>query len=163
MSFLQTYDAAPDADKANLVRGWIDSDPLAFFAELRTERPIFESALATLVARFPDVIEVLSHPTVFPVKLYVPKMHDFMLATDNEASHQRDKSVMQAMLNMDDAPKVREMVGRFADEALNGGERPDRPGWRLHAEGADPARRRVFRLPRPRPRDHEAVVLPRAI
>jgi cytochrome P450 len=118
MSFLQIYDAAPDPDKSRLVRDWIDNDPLAFFAELRSERPIFESALATLVARFPDVIEILSHPTIFPVKLYVPKMHDFMLATDDEAAHQRDKSVMQAMLNMDDAPRIREMVGRFADEAL---------------------------------------------
>jgi cytochrome P450 len=118
MSFLKTYEAAPDSDKSRLVRDWIDSDPLPLFDELRNDRPIFDSALATLVARFPDVIEILSHSTVFPVKLYVPKMHDFMLATDDEAAHQRDKSVMRTMLNMDDAPKIRDMVGRFADEAL---------------------------------------------
>jgi cytochrome P450 len=118
MSFLKTYTKAADSDKIQLVRGWIDSDSLPFFDELRRDRPIFGSTLATLVARFPDVIEVLSHPTVFAVKLYVPKMHDFMLATDDEAAHLRDKSVMATMLNMGDAPKIREMVGRFADDAL---------------------------------------------
>jgi cytochrome P450 len=118
MSYIETYDASPVAEKFRLVRGWIDNEPLAFFADLRAHRPIFAATEATLVARYPDVVEVLSHPSVFPVKLYVPKMHDFMLSTDDEAAHQRDKSVMQAMLNMDDAPRVREMVGRFADEAL---------------------------------------------
>lgn len=119
MSFLETYAAATASKKFGLVRGWIDDEPLPFFAELRKARPVFASTEATLVARYPDVVEVLSHPTVFPVKLYVPKMHDFMLSTDDEAAHQRDKSVMQAMLNMDDGPRIREMVGRFADQALS--------------------------------------------
>jgi cytochrome P450 len=122
MSYLKTYESAADSDNFGLVRRWIDDEPLPFFAELRKERPVFAATEATLVARYPDVVEVLSHPAVFPVKLYVPKMHDFMLATDDEAAHQRDKSVMQAMLNMDDRPRIREMVGRFADQALGESE-----------------------------------------
>jgi cytochrome P450 len=118
MSYIETYDASPAADKFRLIRGWIDNEPLPFFAELRKRQPVFSATEATLVARYPDVVEVLSHPTVFPVKLYVPKMHDFMLSTDDEAAHQRDKSVTQAMLNMDEAPRIREMVGKFADAAL---------------------------------------------
>jgi cytochrome P450 len=120
MSYLKQYDAAADSEKFDLLRRWIDDDPAGLFAELRKRRPIFAAAGATLVALYPDVVEVLSHPTVFPVKLYAPKMHDFMLSTDDEAAHQRDKSVMQAMLNMDDGPRIREMVARFADQALDG-------------------------------------------
>jgi len=119
MFYLETYVAAPAPEKFGLVRGWIDDEPLPFFAEIRKERPIFASTEATLVARYPDVVEVLSDPTVFPVTLYVLKMHDFMLSTDDEAADQRDKSVMQAMLNMDDAPRIREMVAGFADQALS--------------------------------------------
>jgi cytochrome P450 len=122
MSYLQQYDAAEDSEKFDLIRRWIDDDPSGFFAELRRCRPIFAAAGATLVARYPDVVEVLSHPTVFPVKLYVPKMHDFMLSTDDEGAHQRDKSVMQAMLNMDDGARIRESVAAFADRALSGSQ-----------------------------------------
>jgi cytochrome P450 len=119
MSYLKRYDSAPVSERFDLVRRWIDEDPSGFFGELRKRRPIFKAEGATLVARYADVVEVLSHPTVFPVKLYVPKMHDFMLSTDSEAAHTRDKSVMLAMLNMDDGPRIREIVGGFADQALS--------------------------------------------
>jgi cytochrome P450 len=122
MAYLKQYDAAADSEKFDLLRRWIDDDPARFFAELRKRRPIFAAAGATLVARYPDVIEVLSHPTVFPVRLYVPKMHDFMLSTDDVGAHQLDKSVMQTMLSMDDGPRIREMVAGFADQALNGSQ-----------------------------------------
>lgn len=37
---LKQYDAAADADKFPLARHWMDTEPLAFFKELREKRPI---------------------------------------------------------------------------------------------------------------------------
>jgi cytochrome P450 len=119
MSFLDKYDTAADDNPYQLIRDWISNQPMEFFAELREQRPIFAATKASLVARYPDVVEVLSHSTAFPVKLYVPKMHDFMLSTDDEAAHQRDKSVMLAMLNRDDIPRIREIAARLAEQCLN--------------------------------------------
>jgi cytochrome P450 len=121
MSFLEQYESTPEPERYQLVRDWIARQPLDFFAELRQTRPIFHATRATLVARYPDVVEILSHPTAFPVKLYVPKMHDFMLSTDDEAAHQRDKSVMLAMLNRDDIPRIREIAARLAGQCLDEG------------------------------------------
>jgi cytochrome P450 len=122
--FLRQYDAAPEARKYPLVHEWLQNRPLEFFEELRRKRPIMETPVAVLIAKHADVLEALSHPTVFSVRLYKPKMGTFMLTEDETPSHDRDKAVMRAMLNRDDLPKVRELVGRLADEQLDraGGE-----------------------------------------
>lgn len=120
MAYLEQLDAAADDAKFPLVRGWLDHEPLPFFAELRAARPIVQTKVCTLVALYDDVLETLRLPDVFSVALYGPKMGDFMLAVDDTPMHFRDKALMQAMLNRDDLPKVRALVGRRAAEALAG-------------------------------------------
>ena len=53
-------------------------NPLSFFAELRTHRPSCELGGVVFVARYADGGRIC-HPTVFSVRLYKPKMGDFML------------------------------------------------------------------------------------
>ena len=44
----------PDAAKYPLVRGWIDTEPLPFFKELREKRPVLVTPVCTLVSRYDD-------------------------------------------------------------------------------------------------------------
>ena len=53
-TYLQRFDATPEAQRWPLVRGWIFGEPLPFFAELRQERPILAMPEVTLAARFED-------------------------------------------------------------------------------------------------------------
>ena len=78
-NYLQQYDAAAEADKFPLVRQWLDNDPLAFFKELRGQRPILVTPECTLVALFDDVTEALNMPLVFTTALYLPKMGNGIL------------------------------------------------------------------------------------
>lgn len=121
MSYLQRFDAAAQDEQFPLVRGWMDEEPRPFFKELREYRPILETPKATLIARFDDVLEILRYPTTFSVALYRPKMGDFMLSQDETPAGFRDKAVMRAMLNRDDIPRVRKMVGEAAAAALDAG------------------------------------------
>ncbi len=43
MDYLAEFDEAMPADKYPLVHGWIKSEPLAFFKQLRAERPVMVS------------------------------------------------------------------------------------------------------------------------
>jgi cytochrome P450 len=117
--YIERYDAAADEDKSLLVRRWIDQEPLPFFKELRARRPILITPKFTLVTRFDDVREVLSMPRVFTVEPYVSKMADYLMRHDDNALHTREKSLMQAILNRDDLPAVRAMVGRIGREILD--------------------------------------------
>jgi hypothetical protein len=49
-SYLQRYDATPAAERWPLVRGWMHEEPLAFYAELRKDRPILVMPELTLAA-----------------------------------------------------------------------------------------------------------------
>jgi cytochrome P450 len=118
MSFLKRLDAAPAEQRWALARAWINTAPVDFFEELREHRPILETDGPTLVAYHTDVFEVLDYPTIFTVDLNKLKMGNFMLALDDTPINQRDKSVMRAMLNRDDAGRIRETVGRLARQAL---------------------------------------------
>jgi cytochrome P450 len=119
-SYLDRFDAAAPADRFPLVRRWIDQEPLAFFKELREKRPILVTPVCTLVSRFDEVTEVLNMPKVFTVALYLPKMQNgiYLMAHDDDALHSREKAVMQSLLNRDDLPQVRQMVGQFCREIL---------------------------------------------
>ena len=120
-NYLEQFDAAADADKWPLVRRWIDTDPLAFFKELREKRPILVTPLCTLVTLFDDVTEALNMPLIFTVSLYLPKMQNgiYLMAHDDDALHSREKSLMQGMLNRDDLPQVRAMVASIAKDLLD--------------------------------------------
>ncbi|GJD48056.1 hypothetical protein OPKNFCMD_0771 [Methylobacterium crusticola] len=118
-SYLARLDQTPAGERWPLARGWIRSEPRGFFAALRRERPILETPDVTLVAKRAEVAEILSLPGVFTVALYTGKMGDFMLASDETPMHTRDKSVMRAMLNRDDLPRIRALVAGLADAALD--------------------------------------------
>jgi cytochrome P450 len=118
MTLLDQYDNATASQCAKLVRKWLDEKPRAFFQELRDSRPILRTPLGVLVAKFEDVIEVLRLPDTYTVGLYKPKMGDFMLAQDDVPAHFRDKSIMRAMLNRDDLPKIRALIAGKVKAAL---------------------------------------------
>ena len=117
-SYLEQYDATADAEKFPLVRHWMDTEPLSFFRELRTRRPILVTPDCTLVTRFDDVREILTMYKIFTVRPYVPKMDNYLMAHDDDALHTREKSLMQFMLNRDDLPQVRNMVADIAKGIL---------------------------------------------
>lgn len=121
VSYLAQYDATADAQKFALVHQWMANEPLPFFKELRDKRPILVTPECTLVARFDDVREVLSLPTIFTVALYKPKMGGgiYLMAHDDDALHTREKSLMQSLLNRDDLPQVRAMVADIAKAILD--------------------------------------------
>lgn len=117
--YLEQYDAAAEADKYPLVRGWMYSEPLPFFKELREKRPILVTPECTLLALFDDVTDVLNLPKIFTVELYVAKMADYLMAHDDDALHTREKSIMMGLLNRDDLPQVRAMVADIGKQILD--------------------------------------------
>ncbi len=131
MSYLEQYDAAPEAEKWPLARSWIDSpkEVLPFFAELREKRPVMITPQCALIARYDDVIEALNMPKIFTAYLYWAKMNDgiYLMAHDDDALHYREKSIMQGFLNRDDIPRVRAMVAEIAKGLL------DAAGGRIEA------------------------------
>ena len=119
MNYVSEFDRAPEAKRFHLFRRWMNEDPVGVFAAFRDERPIVSTPVATLVFRYRDVVEALSNPTILTVKLYEPKMGNFMLCKDETITNTRDKGIMQAMLSRDDLTKVRALVGSLADAALD--------------------------------------------
>ena len=123
-NYLAEYDAAPETDQYPLVEGWIRNEPLAFFAQLRVERPVLETPVCTLVAAFTDVRDMLQMASIFTVDLYKPKMavtgpdDGFLMAHDDDALHYREKSLMQGLLNRNDLPRIRKMVAETAGGIL---------------------------------------------
>jgi cytochrome P450 len=118
VNYLAIFDTAPDNQKFSLVKQWMATEPLSFFAQLRDERPILVTPKATLIARLGDVMDVLSQPKVFTVALYGPKMTNYLMTHDDDALHYREKSIMQGFLNRDDLPAVRAMVAKICRRIL---------------------------------------------
>ncbi len=119
MTYLERFDAAPEADRFGLVRTWLDHEALPFVNELREKRPILETPVCTLVADFNDVIEVLRVHQVFTVKPYEPKMTPYLMSVDDTPMHFRDKSAMSAFLDRADIPRIRALVAKETKAALD--------------------------------------------
>jgi cytochrome P450 len=117
-SYLQRFDAAAPTDRWPMVRGWIFGEPLPFFAELRTQRPILIMPEVTLAALFDDCTEILRRHELFSVALYKPKQGGYWMAQDDTAQHWRDKSVMRAILDFEDLPAIRTYTARKTAELL---------------------------------------------
>lgn len=137
-AYLARYEAARQDPGAamGLVADWLRHEPDAFFAELRRDRPVLDTPLFTLVTRFPDVAEVLSTGSVFGVRQYAARMDPalggpIMLTQDGTPLAWREKGLMQALLDPEDAPRVREIAGRAADAALDAAQ----PAGRIEAVG----------------------------
>jgi cytochrome P450 len=120
-SYLQRFDATPAARRWALVKGWMQSEPLPFFKELRRRRPVLATSQATLVARYADCCGVLMRPDVFSVALYKPKQGDYWMAQDDTAIHHREKAIMHAVLDYEQIPAMRAFVAAKAAALLDAG------------------------------------------
>ncbi len=122
--YLAEYDQAAPADKYPLVRQWMMTEPLPFFKQLREQRPILVTPECVLVSRYADAIDMLQMPKIFTVDLYKPKMGvtatepGYLMAHDDDALHYREKSLMQGMLNRNDLPRIRQLVGKACQSIL---------------------------------------------
>ena len=100
----------------------IRSDALPFFKELRDDRPILQSPLATLVAQFRDVEEILHREEIFSVSPYLPRMMGvigpFVLSQDITPGYDHDISVMRLVVRREDLSRVKEIVSRHSAEIV---------------------------------------------
>lgn len=113
-AYLTKLDAAPVAQRWPLVRGWMKSEPHAFFAEVRAERPIMVLPEVTLAFRYADCALILRRHDDFGVDLYKPKQGDYFMAQDDTADHWREKSVMKTVLDFEAVPGIRAWVEKTA-------------------------------------------------
>ncbi len=117
-AYLAKLDDASQAERWPLVRGWLRSEPLALFSELRRSRPVLELPEVTLVSRSEDCRTVLLRHDAFSVALYRPKQSPYWMAEDDTADHWRDKAVMRAVLRREDVPAMRAFAARETARVL---------------------------------------------
>jgi cytochrome P450 len=96
----------------------IRSNAPPFFQELRDDRPILQSAAATIVSRFQDVEEILRRETIFSVSPYLPRMMGvigpFVLSQDITPGYDHDISIMRLAVRREDLSRVKDIVSRSA-------------------------------------------------
>jgi hypothetical protein len=101
----------------------IRGNALPFFTELRDNRPILQSPMATLVAQFRDVEEILHREEIFSVSPYLPRMMGvigpFVLSQDITPRYDHDISVMHLVVRREDLPRVKDIVSRHAAEVVS--------------------------------------------
>ena len=119
--YLNRIDALPPSGRWALARHLVFSEAHAFFAELRNERPVLVLPEVTLATRHADCTLILRRHDVFGVDLYAPKQGGYFMAQDDTAAHWRDKSVMRAILDVEDIPRLRDWVGTATSETLDAG------------------------------------------
>lgn len=107
---LDQLDALPTERRWPQARAWIAQGNRDFFAELRAFRPIMAFPELTLVSRYPDCAQVLRRHDLFGVDLYRPKQGPYWMAQDDTPAHWRDKSVMRAILDREEVPRMRRFV-----------------------------------------------------
>jgi cytochrome P450 len=131
-SILDAYDAiaAKGGDPKQIaaaqfqfIMDQIRGNALPFFAELRDNRPILASPMATLVSRFRDVEEILHRETIFSVGPYLPRMMGvigpFVLSQDITPGYDHDISIMHLVVRREDLSWVKEIVSRVAAEIVD--------------------------------------------
>jgi cytochrome P450 len=109
-TYLRRFDKTPADKRWPLVRHWMFTEPLPFFAELRKHRPILAMPEVTLVTRFFDCEQILRRFDAFSVAPYEPKMNGYWMGQDDTAMHWREKSVMRSILDFEDIPGIRAFV-----------------------------------------------------
>jgi cytochrome P450 len=100
------------------IMGQIEGNALPFFKELRDNRPILQSPMATLVSQFRDVEEILHREEIFSVSPYLPRMMGvigpFVLSQDITPRYDHDISVMRLAVRREDLTRVKDIVSRHA-------------------------------------------------
>jgi cytochrome P450 len=108
--YLERFEREPANSRWPFVRKWLFDEPLPFFAELRTHRPILEMPELTLATRYDDCSLILREHDAFTVELYKPKQGDYWMAQDDTPVHWREKAIMQAVLDREQIPAIRTYV-----------------------------------------------------
>jgi cytochrome P450 len=108
--FLEQFDKAPVEKRWPMVRQWIVDRSLPAYAELREKRPILTMPEMTIATRFDDCTAILRRFEAFTVALYEPKQGAYWMAQDDTAIHWREKSIMKAILDREDIPKIRKYI-----------------------------------------------------
>ena len=128
-SFLELYDAIPDADiggRVGLLSVRLQTDWRNLFAELRRDRPVFVTPFFTMITRRGDVLETLSQHELFSVRGYQSKMDPsvgpFMLARDETELNWHDKALMRSLLRLGDLPQIRQIVADAVRDAAGDGQ-----------------------------------------
>ena len=116
--YLERLEQVPESEHWPLARSWILGEPHPFFAELRAYRPVLPLPELTLLARFEDCISVLRRHDAFTVALYKPKQGDYWMAQDDTPIHNREKSIMQAILDREQLPEIRGYVASETAKVL---------------------------------------------
>ena len=122
MSYCDTIDATPPAQRWHLVKKLMHDEPHAFFAEMRERRPVLALPNLTLAFRYADCALVLRRHDDFGVDLYRPKQGDYFMAQDDTADHWRDKSIMRAILDYEEIPRIRAFVAETTRNLLKAGK-----------------------------------------
>jgi cytochrome P450 len=117
-SYLQALETTPAAERWPLARGWLETEPHAFAAELRAYRPVLVLPEVTLLASARDCREVLLRHDLYSVRLYKPKQGHYWMAQDDTANHWREKGVMRAVLDRESLPDMRAWVAQEAARRL---------------------------------------------
>lgn len=122
MSYCEAIDATPATQQWQLVRKLMNDEPHAFFAEVRERRPVLVLPGLTLAFRYADCALILRRHDDFGVDLYRPKQGDYFMAQDDTADHWRDKSIMRAILDFEEIPRIRAFVGKTTRNLLKAGK-----------------------------------------
>ena len=117
--YVDQFDQTPASARWPLVRRWMYEESLPFFAEVRAHRPILPTPEVTVVTRFADCAAVLRRYDAFSVALYKPKQGDYWMAQDDTPIHWREKSIMRAIIDREQIPKIRAYVADKAAALLN--------------------------------------------
>ncbi len=117
-SYLDQLEMAAPERRWPMVRGWMQSEPVALYRELREFRPVLELPELTFVSRFDDCLAVLRQPNVFSVALYKPKQGEYWMAQDETARHWREKSIMRSVLDLEELADIRKFVGQKTSDML---------------------------------------------
>jgi cytochrome P450 len=109
---------------ARLIAYMIANKPDLLFKILRTIKPnlVPPGDGPVFITRFRDVQEALSRPEVFRVTyrpMMDPSVGPFMLGYDGSVYNQRDKGIMRSLIRKEDMQRVKEIVSRLAQEAVD--------------------------------------------
>ncbi len=107
MSYLDRIDASAAANRWPMVWGWMRTEPLVLYAELRKYRPMLDLGAVVLATRHSDCTQILSRHDLFSVAPYQAKQGEYWMAQDDTARHWREKSIMRAILDFEMIPELR--------------------------------------------------------
>jgi steroid delta-isomerase-like uncharacterized protein len=132
-SFLEAYDALSAsggdprqiaAAQFQLFEEWVALRPMQMFAQLREQRPIFQTPMATVITRFPDVREVVDLDEIFSVQPYgVGLMRNnegpnFLLGMDDSPQFEKELATVRLALARDDMPRIGRIVQSIAQRLV---------------------------------------------